>query len=61
MAKAVSWRVIATLTTMGIVYALTGRLDLMLGAGALDVTLKLLFYYLHERAWNGIMWGKTEG
>lgn len=49
-AKAVTWRVIATTTTMFLVYYFTGELDLSLGVGFFDVVMKLAFYILHERA-----------
>ena len=55
--KAVTWRVIATLTTMGIVYGLTGDLVLAGGAGAIEVVAKFVLYYLHDRAWNKLSWG----
>ncbi len=58
--KALSWRVIATLTTISLVFAFTRRLTLALGVGALEVVCKLLFYYAHERAWNLTRWGKLE-
>ncbi len=44
--KALSWRAIAT-TTMSLVYALTGQIELMVGVGLLDLILKLIFYFLH--------------
>jgi uncharacterized membrane protein len=56
--KTVTWRVIATLTTAGLVYAFTGELKLAAEVGALEVALKLLFYYLHERGWERVTWGK---
>jgi uncharacterized membrane protein len=56
--KAVSWRVIASLTTMTIIYVLTREWVLTLGAGVVEATSKMLFYYLHERAWGKIGWGK---
>lgn len=57
--KALSWRVIATLTTMIIIYAVSGSLDWALMGGAFDVVLKLMLYYLHERLWTNIQWGKS--
>ena len=57
--KGITWRVIATATTMGIVYVATGNLELVAGVGAADVLIKLFFYYIHERAWGHIEWGKT--
>lgn len=57
--KAISWRVLATLTTMVIVFAFTSKLDLTLIVGGLDVVIKMVLYYLHERTWNKIFWGKS--
>ena len=57
--KAVSWRVLATLTTMTIVFVITGKLTLMLAVGGLDVLIKMLLYFFHERVWNRIKWGKA--
>ena len=58
--KAVSWRIIASGTTMIIVYILTREWTIMLGAGLLEGTSKIVFYYLHERLWHKIGWGKTK-
>jgi len=49
--KTITWRIIATLTTILIVLAFTGNIELSLGAGAVEVILKMILYYLHERAW----------
>ena len=58
VAKALSWRVIATLTTMIAVFIVSGGLwELALGVGIIDVVAKLVLYYLHERAWINISWG----
>ncbi len=57
--KAVSWRIIASMTTMIIVYILTREWGITLGAGLLEGISKIIFYYLHERIWHTIGWGKT--
>lgn len=57
-AKGVTWRMIASGTTMGLVYLFTGDLTLMAEVGAVEITAKIMFYYLHERAWGTIKWGK---
>ena len=56
--KAVTWRVIATTTTMVLAYAATGDLKIAGAIGVADVIIKLFFYYLHERAWGHLEWGK---
>ena len=58
IAKSISWRVIATLTTMSIVYVFTKKPLLALEIGFFEVTSKMLFYYLHERGWGKVSWGK---
>ena len=57
--KAISWRVLATLTTMIVVFLFTGELFLAIGVGILDATIKILIYYGHERVWNTIKWGRS--
>ena len=57
LAKAISWRAIATITTMALVYIATGEWTLSLGVGVLEVVVKMALYYLHERAWARSTWG----
>jgi len=56
--KALTWRCIATATTMSLVYIGTGDIELMAHIGIADVIIKLLFYFVHERAWGRIGWGR---
>ena len=56
--KAISWRVVASCTTMLIVFAFTGKAALSLGIGAVEVVSKMFLYYLHERIWGAIGFGK---
>ncbi|MDZ7799145.1 MAG: DUF2061 domain-containing protein [Patescibacteria group bacterium] len=55
--KATSWRIIASLTTVSLVYFFTGKLTLSLEIGGLEIIFKILFYYFHERIWNKSKWG----
>jgi len=55
--KAISWRVLATITTIIIVYLLFGRLDLAISAGLIETVFKVGLYWAHERAWVKIRWG----
>lgn len=56
--KALTWRVIATSTTMSLVYLGTGDVGLMAHIGIADVLIKLLFYFGHERLWGTVHWGR---
>ena len=55
--KAISWRILASITTIGLVWIFSGSAKLALSIGILETSLKLLFYYFHERAWSKIRWG----
>ncbi len=57
--KAFSWRLIATLTTMTLVFLFTGKIDLAFEIGAFEVSAKMMLYFFHERAWNSIKWGRV--
>jgi uncharacterized membrane protein len=58
--KALSWRVLATLATMLIVFAFTRKIALSAGVGAVEVIVKLALYYLHERIWGCIGIGQKK-
>jgi uncharacterized membrane protein len=55
--KGVTWRVIASVTTMIVVYIVTKDLTLVASVGLVDVFAKLFFYYIHERTWGKVKWG----
>ena len=56
--KAVSWRFWATVTTMVLVYVFTGTVKIALAVGCLEVVVKIVIYFLHERLWDRIRFGK---
>ena len=58
VAKAISFRIIASLITVILVLIFTGNLALAGAIGILDLILKLMIYYLHERVWDKIVWGR---
>jgi uncharacterized membrane protein len=58
--KAVSWRIIATLTTVLLVFAFTGNLVVSGGVGVTELLSKTLIYFLHERAWNLTNFGREQ-
>jgi len=60
VAKGVSWRVIATSTTMGIVYVFFGNLELAIATGLLETVAKVGLYWGHEKAWQRVRWGKKK-
>ncbi len=65
--KAISWRVIASGATFLITYLIikyssdrteTQALQFASSIATIDVVAKLILYYLHERLWTNIYWGK---
>jgi uncharacterized membrane protein len=60
IAKAVSYRLLGSISTALIVFAFSGNLKVSAGVGALDVVTKLALYYLHERLWNHIPYGRAK-
>jgi adenylylsulfate kinase len=58
--KTISWRTVATLTTAVLVYIFTGEFALAITVGSLEVVAKMIFYFVHERIWEKIKFGKKE-
>ena len=48
LAKAFSWRLVATATTALIAYAIIGEIDSALIVGGIEFILKIGIYYLHD-------------
>lgn len=58
--KSISWRFWATLTTAVLVYIFTGNIELAAVIGGIEVVIKMILYFVHERAWNNVNYGKKE-
>lgn len=56
--KAITWRIVGTLDTILISYILTGRISVALSIGSIEVFSKMFLYYLHERVWENVRWGR---
>ena len=56
--KAVTWRIIASLDTFFLSYLITGRFDWATSIAIFEIITKAIIYYLHERAWNRVKWGR---
>ncbi|MHA2065150.1 MAG: DUF2061 domain-containing protein [Candidatus Thorarchaeota archaeon] len=54
VAKALTWRVLATATTISVAFVFTGSVEISLGIGTIEALLKLAFYYFHEKAWDRV-------
>ncbi len=58
--KGISWRTIGTIDTFIIAYYYFGDISLAAPIAATEVLTKVLMYYLHERLWNTISWGRID-
>ncbi len=58
--KAVTWRAGGTVVTSFIAWTITGEATLSIGIGLLDSLVKVGAFYLHERFWNRLSFGKLE-
>jgi len=58
--KSISWRILATLTTITLVYIFIGDFTIAISVGGIEVFLKMVVYFLHERAWDKIKFGRHE-
>jgi uncharacterized membrane protein len=58
LAKAVTWRMTGSLDTFVISFILTGKLALAGSIAGTELVTKIVLYYLHERVWAVIPWGR---
>jgi len=59
LVKAFTWRIAASLDTFLISYLITGRFDWATSIASFEIITKAILYYLHERGWNKIDWGRV--
>jgi uncharacterized membrane protein len=58
--KAVSWRTLGTLDTFAISWFMTGRATVAGSIAGMEIVTKVAWYYLHERVWAIIPWGRRQ-
>jgi uncharacterized membrane protein len=57
--KSLSWRVFAAIITATVAFTMTGQLEFAAKIGLIDTLVKLLIYFMHERVWNKIDYGRV--
>jgi adenylylsulfate kinase len=60
VAKAVSWRVLGSLATALLVFIFTRRFALSLAIGGVEFVSKIGLFWLHERLWDRVRYGKRQ-
>ena len=58
VAKTINFRIVASLLTILIVFTFTKNATISIGIGIVEAISKMIFYYIHERIWDKINWGK---
>ncbi|MCS1409333.1 MAG: hypothetical protein M2R45_02513 [Verrucomicrobia subdivision 3 bacterium] len=59
--KGLTWRLVATGTTMLIAWLTSGDVMLALKIGGIEFVAKFFVYYLHERVWLCVPMGTIRG
>lgn len=58
--KAISWRIAGSLDTFVISLIITGELTFAASISAIEFITKTCLYYVHERIWLSINWGRNK-
>ena len=58
--KAITWRAGGTVVTFAVAWFITGNFDFSLKIGMLDTIVKIGVFYLHERFWNRLNFGRPK-
>ena len=57
--KTLSWRLTGSGATFIISYLITGSFSISSTIAVIQITANTLLYYIHERIWNKIKWGRN--
>ena len=58
--KAVSYRLVGSSVTGLILFAITGKGTISILGSVADMVLKIAAYFVHERIWDRIQFGRTK-
>lgn len=58
LAKTVSWRITGSLATFLISYIISNDLTVAGSIATIQIISNTILYFIHERIWNKIKWGK---
>lgn len=57
--KGVTYRLLATFATFSVAFAFTSDISTSVKVGLIDSVVKFVIYYLNERGWNQVKWGRV--
>jgi len=58
--KAISWETISTLATFGLAWLMFGQIQTCILFAAISYVMKLGMFFIHERIWHQVSYGKRE-
>lgn len=58
VAKTISWRITGSGATFAISYAILGDFAVSGTIALIQLTFNTLLYFVHERIWNFVQWGR---
>lgn len=57
--KTLSWRLTGSTATFLVSYGLTNNLSMSGTIALIQLLTNTILYYIHERLWNNIKWGRN--
>jgi len=60
MLKTVTWRVTGSAALLITTYMITGSFAVAGTIGIIHIITNLTLYYIHERVWNKVKWGRKD-
>ena len=61
ISKTISWRLTGTLCTFIVSWLILGDISTSSTIAVIQLTFNTIVFYIHERLWNVIKWGKIYG
>jgi uncharacterized membrane protein len=58
LAKSLTWRLVAVISTFIIGYVMTGSLSFAASLTVVSNLINFILYYVHERVWLKVAWGR---
>lgn len=59
LAKSFTFRILVILSDLTVIYFITHRADVTIGLTIMTNLFSTLLYFLHERVWSRISWGRN--
>jgi uncharacterized membrane protein len=59
LAKTLTWRITGSASTFAIAYMVTGSFGVSSLVAVIQMCVNTVLYWLHERAWARVLWGRN--